>query len=997
MTRMSGFRGGSRVIRLRAWLLLHFSAGLGFEEWEITPSSTQIQVMPLLRTLLSALLLVLSVSEPLNSPEENENEVFKHPEAEHTKSQATLESLTTTVPPSTSLPPQCPGNQVKLENSSVCSCPSGMVKEGDNCSCPGGFTLEGAAGCKAAPLTTTVPPSTSLPPQCPGNQVKLENSTVCSCPSGMVKDRDNCSCPGGFTLEGAAGCKAAPLTTTVSPSTSLPPQCRGNEVKLENSTVCSCPSGMVKDGDNCSCPGGFTLEGPQVSGNQVKLENSTVCSCPSGMVKDGDNCSCPGGFTLEGAAGCKAAPLTTTVSPSTSLPPQCPGNQVKLENSTVCSCPSGMVKDGDNCSCPGGFTLEGAAGCKAAPLTTTVSPSTSLPPQCPGNQVKLENSTVCSCPSGMVKDGDNCSCPGGFTLEGAAGCKAAPLTTTVSPSTSLPPQCPGNQVKLENSTVSSCPSGMVKDGDNYVDECEAGGQCGLHADCTNTPGSYSCSCLRGYLMGAGGCKDIDECALAAVTGLQACHGDAECRNTPGAFTCSCPAGYVMALNGQSCVDVDECSFEDQCRSELGNECVNTPGSFTCRCRPGFRAEAPACVDVDECSESPAVCDGQGVCENTLGSYKCVCRPGYRGNGTHCADKNECASGDHGCDINASCGNIIGSYFCQCYQGFNGDGHSCFDIDECALNNGHCQHNCSNQPGSFSCRCASGYQLLQDGLTCTDVDECLAVNGTCDHICMNTQGSFQCSCRAGYQLHIDSHTCVDVTSCKLRNGGCEHVCSVRAEGQIRCSCTAGWKLGDDQRSCVDVNECGDFTNGGCEQLCVNHPGGFHCSCRGATRWKLTTAPTVCNTQCQNYGVCVAPNSCDCPPGYPGLGCSASCSPPCAHGGTCMRWNKCLCPPGWKGAGCHTAVCELPCANGGRCVGPETCQCPSDYTGPQCLLPLTTPCVPPCQHGATCSPPQHLHLSRGDGRPALRSCELNQARVYLQAYMVGYKTQCPGKKG
>lgn len=47
--------------------------------------------------------------------------------------------------------------------------------------------------------------------------------------------------------------------------------------------------------------------------------------------------------------------------------------------------------------------------------------------------------------------------------------------------------------------------------------------------------------------------DIDECALAAVTGLQACHGDAECRNTPGAFTCSCPAGYVMALNGQSCV------------------------------------------------------------------------------------------------------------------------------------------------------------------------------------------------------------------------------------------------------------------------------------------------------------------------------------------------------------------------------------------------------------------------------------------------------------
>lgn len=50
-----------------------------------------------------------------------------------------------------------------------------------------------------------------------------------------------------------------------------------------------------------------------------------------------------------------------------------------------------------------------------------------------------------------------------------------------------------------------------------------------------------------------GLTDIDECALAAVTGLQACQGDAECKNTPGSFTCLCPAGYVMALNGQTCV------------------------------------------------------------------------------------------------------------------------------------------------------------------------------------------------------------------------------------------------------------------------------------------------------------------------------------------------------------------------------------------------------------------------------------------------------------
>lgn len=53
--------------------------------------------------------------------------------------------------------------------------------------------------------------------------------------------------------------------------------------------------------------------------------------------------------------------------------------------------------------------------------------------------------------------------------------------------------------------------------------------------------------------------------------------------------CVIPARFL------SSVDVDECSFEEQCRRELGNVCVNTPGSFVCQCQPGFRAEAPACV------------------------------------------------------------------------------------------------------------------------------------------------------------------------------------------------------------------------------------------------------------------------------------------------------------------------------------------------------------------------------------------------------------------
>lgn len=122
-----------------------------------------------------------------------------------------------------------------------------------------------------------------------------------------------------------------------------------------------------------------------------------------------------------------------------------------------------------------------------------------------------------------------------------------------------------------------------------IDECGEDAPCGPHANCTNTAGSYSCRCHRGYLKGAEGCQgpsaemmfvcvcvrtwwgiinggvlgtrvslinfhfaDVDECAVAAVTGLRACNDNAACTNTLGSFGCSCPVGYVMAQNEQNC-------------------------------------------------------------------------------------------------------------------------------------------------------------------------------------------------------------------------------------------------------------------------------------------------------------------------------------------------------------------------------------------------------------------------------------------------------------
>lgn len=63
--------------------------------------------------------------------------------------------------------------------------------------------------------------------------------------------------------------------------------------------------------------------------------------------------------------------------------------------------------------------------------------------------------------------------------------------------------------------------------------------------------------------------DIDECSLAAVSGLQACQGDVLCINSPGSFTCSCPTGYIMAQNGQSCVGED--GVNGSCACDRGGQ------------------------------------------------------------------------------------------------------------------------------------------------------------------------------------------------------------------------------------------------------------------------------------------------------------------------------------------------------------------------------------------------------------------------------------------
>ena len=85
---------------------------------------------------------------------------------------------------------------------------------------------------------------------------------------------------------------------------------------------------------------------------------------------------------------------------------------------------------------------------------------------------------------------------------------------------------------------------------NYTDtdECasSSANTCSSNAICTNTIGSYFCTCKSGFNGNGVTCTDLNECTL----GTHNCNSNAGCTNTVGSFTCSCKSGYVG--NGVSC-------------------------------------------------------------------------------------------------------------------------------------------------------------------------------------------------------------------------------------------------------------------------------------------------------------------------------------------------------------------------------------------------------------------------------------------------------------
>ncbi len=264
-------------------------------------------------------------------------------------------------------------------------------------------------------------------------------------------------------------------------------------------------------------------------------------------------------------------------------------------------------------------------------------------------------------------------------------------------------------------TISTNDAGSTGDGDDNQSFKTALG-CDDKATVVEQGELLVCQCPTGYTDVAGDgslCEETNECEDEL---LNTCHSDATCTNTDGSFECTCNTGFDG--DGLECTDIDECTLgSDTCDDHA--DCANTAGSFTCTCKDGWEGDGETCNDINECANADSNnCDENATCTNIDASYTCECNTGFLGDGESCSDINECDDDElNECDVNAICTNTPGAYTCECKDGYNDEGNqgfacsaiSCNPIDQPA--NGTLDCVGSNYYGDI-CRvnCGNGYNL-----------------------------------------------------------------------------------------------------------------------------------------------------------------------------------------------------------------------------------------------------------------------------------------------
>ncbi|XP_055979069.1 adhesion G protein-coupled receptor L4 [Sorex fumeus] len=114
--------------------------------------------------------------------------------------------------------------------------------------------------------------------------------------------------------------------------------------------------------------------------------------------------------------------------------------------------------------------------------------------------------------------------------------------------------------------------------------------CLPNAKCEIRNGIEACYCNMGFSgNGVTICEDDNECGNLT----QSCGENANCTNTEGSYYCTCAPGYKSSSNqdrfitndGTICIDIDECSEPAACGDHA--VCENEVGGYHCSCEEGY--------------------------------------------------------------------------------------------------------------------------------------------------------------------------------------------------------------------------------------------------------------------------------------------------------------------------------------------------------------------------------------------------------------------------